>query len=265
VKTGKTSMGQLQDYLDLVGDVKAQTNVDIYPDVGGKLASVDVKVGDIIEKNQTVIAMVDPSKPGDKYALSAVYSPISGIVTSKPAEIGATVTTTTSITTVGDLKTLDVEVQVPEAQVAKVKKGQTAKLTLEAYPGIGFDAYVDRLYPVVDTTSRTKTVILNLKQADKRVNLGMYVNVQLLLDKNESRVIIPEDSIVTRNEQSWVFALGANNTVKKLTITKGLSIDGKTEILTGLTGSETLITEGQELLDEGSKVKIVNDQNEGKN
>ena len=74
VKTQVLGNGQfLRDYLELTGDVVTETNVDVFPDTGGRLAVVHVQVGYSMVKGKTIIAEVDPSKPGASYAMSPVY------------------------------------------------------------------------------------------------------------------------------------------------------------------------------------------------
>jgi len=248
--------GSLRDYLELTGDVVTETNVDVYPDTGGRLAVVRSQVGDTMVKGKTVIAEVDPSKPGSSYALSPVYSPISGTLTSLTGELGATVTTGTSLGTVGVLSDLLVDAQVPETQIASVKNGLKADVTFEAFPGQVFPAIVKRVDPVIDTASRTKKIRLAFTNGAGPVNLGMFAKVKLYFDARQPKVLAPLESIVTRVGKSYVFVLNGD-TVQKREVTVGLSVDGTVELLSGVKEGETMVTKGQELLDDGSKVKVV--------
>jgi multidrug efflux pump subunit AcrA (membrane-fusion protein) len=256
VKTQVLSTGSLRDYLELNGDVVTETNVDIFPDTGGRLATIRVQVGDTMVKGRTLIAEVDPSKPGSSYALSPVYSPISGTLTSLTGELGATVTTTTSLGTVGILSELLVDAQVPETQIASVKNGLKADITFEAFPGQVFAAQVKRVDPVVDTTSRTKKIRLAFVNGAGPVNLGMFAKVKLYFDPRQPEVLAPLESIVTRLGKSFVFVVNGE-TVQKRVVTVGLAVDGTAEILSGVKAGETMVVKGQELLDDGVKVKVV--------
>src|SRR6185369_1853200 len=103
-----------RNYLELTGDVVTETNVDIFPDTGGTLSAINVQVGDPLVKGKTLIASIDPSKPGASFALSPVYSPLTGTLTSLTAQLGATVSAQTSLGTVGVLSDLLVDSKVPE-------------------------------------------------------------------------------------------------------------------------------------------------------
>lgn len=259
VKVQKAVSGNLQTYLELTGDVSAETNVDIYPDVGGKLTAVRAKVGDSVIRGQTPIAEVDPSKPGSTYSISPVYSPITGTVTSMSAQKGATVTTSTSLGTVGILGNLLIDVLVPETDIGNLRLGLKAEVTFSAYPGQLFTAEIDRLSPVVDSTSRTKKIRLKFLDHDPRINAGMFAQVKLLFDPQPSRVLIPSGAVLTQSGKKVVF-VSDGQTVHRKEVSVGLSSDGTTEILSGLKDGDSLVVKGQELLDDGAKIRIISTQ-----
>lgn len=256
VKVQELKTGSLRNYLELTGDVVTETNVAIFPDTGGKLAEVFVRVGDQVVKGKSVIATVDPSKPGVSYSLSPVTSPLTGTITTLTAQLGATVTTQTSLGTVGILSDLLVESKVPETQVASVVTGLRADVTFEAFPGRVFAAVVDRVDPVVDTTSRTKTIRLKFVSSAGPVDLGMFAKVKLYFENREPKVLVPQESVVTRLGKPGVFVVQENVVVRR-EVTLGLSVDGVAEVLSGLKTGEVLVVKGQELLDAGARVKVV--------
>jgi multidrug efflux pump subunit AcrA (membrane-fusion protein) len=256
VRTQTLATGSLRDYLDLTGDVVTETNVAVYPDVGGKLAAVYVQVGDQVVKGKTVIAAVDPSKPGASYALSSVYSPLTGTLTTLNAQLGATVSTGTSLGTVGVLSDLMVESKVPEVQVAQVKTGLKAEVQFEAFPGKTFQAVVDRVAPVVDPTSRTKTIRLTFEGDASRVDLGMFAKVKLLLQARTPEVLAPEEAVISRLGKKFVFVVEGAKAVRR-EVAVGLSVDGLLELVSDVKAGETLVVRGQELLDDGAAVKVV--------
>lgn len=256
VRTQTLEAASLRDYLDLSGDVVTETNVAVYPEVGGKLAAVYVQVGDQVVKGKTVIASVDPSKPGASYALSPVYSPLTGTLTTLNAQLGATVSTATSLGTVGILDELLVEVKVPEVQVASVKVGLKAEVVFEAFPGRVFKAVVDRVAPIVDSTSRTKTIRLTFEGDASKVNLGMFAKVKLFLETRAPEVLAPESSVISRLGKKFVFVVEGEKAVRR-EVAVGTAVDGMVELLSGVKAGEALVTRGQELLDDGATVKVV--------
>jgi membrane fusion protein, multidrug efflux system len=257
VRLEKAKRQTLQTYLSLNGDVEAETNIDVYADIAGKLANLKVDLGSSVEKGQAV-AQVDPSKPGESYALSSVYSPISGTVTAVNVQVGATVSTSTSIVTVGKIDKLEIVAKVPERDVSGLKEGLPAVATFEAYPGEKFYTTIYKVNPVVDSASRTKEIRLRFNKPDSRVNAGMFAKLVVYTEAYPNTLVITEDAILIRNDQSIVFVVKDDNTVEKRVIQTGISVDGMIEVKDGLTAGENIVLEGQQVLADGSKVKAIN-------
>lgn len=264
VKAKAAELKTLRPYIDGGGDVEAATNVSVYPDIGGKLADVKVALGDSVDKGQA-IASVDPSKPGSSYAISAVASPISGTVTSVLAEQGETVSTSTAIVKVGVIDDLEIALYLPERDSAKAKKGMSAKVSFEAFPGESFAATVSRVSPVLDATSRTREVTLKLDSGDERVAAGMYANVRLYTVALASRIVIPAAAVTTRDGASFVYVVAAadgKKTAKKTAVTTGSSVDDEIEISKGVAAGDLIVYEGQDLLSDGAEVSVVGEGSE---
>lgn len=256
VKSAVAEEASLQQYLELNGEVTADTNVAVYPDAAGKLVRQYVKVGSTVSKGD-LLAEVDPSKPGSVYSTNKVYSPISGTITSLDSQVGETVSTSTSLLYVGQVDELSVTVQVPEKSIGLLRLGLAAKITFEAFPGDVFEAQVKTLSPVVDPDSRTKEVTLKFTKKYPRVNAGMFAKVMLYADPRPTHVIIQEDAVLSRFDSNYVFVLDTEDTVKKVEVTTGVSVNGNIEVLSGLKANDRYVVKGMELLDEGSKVKDI--------
>jgi RND family efflux transporter, MFP subunit len=252
----EATRADLQSYIETNGDVEADNTVDVYPDIAGKLVTLRAHLGTKVSKGEA-IADIDPSKPGASYALSPVYAPISGTLTSVPQKIGATVSTGTSIAQIGDIGNLQVSAKIPERDVAVLKTGLRAIVTFEAYPGVEFPVHVFRVSPLVDSTSRTKEIYLSFDAEDTRINAGMFAKIKLFTTVSKGCVTVPEESIVTNYEKQYVYAVNGDSTVTKREVKIGTTVDGVTEILSGLKVGEKIANQGVTSLSDGVKVKDI--------
>lgn len=257
VRTDTSVRKTLQTYIEVNGDVAAETNVDVVPDAAGKLTTLKAEVGSQVRKGQ-LVAEVDPSKPGAAYSLSPIYAPISGTVTAAPLSVGATVSTSTTVFSVGVMDKLEIVAKIPERDVGQLKAGLKAQITLEAFPGESFAAYVDQVAPVVDSTTRTKKIVLKFEKADSRINAGMFAGIRLDTVAYANRVAVPDEAVTTLRGATYVYVLKGDSTVERREVKTGVSVDGMTEIASGLTESETVVVQGQQLLSDGVKVRVVN-------
>ena len=250
----------LQEYLLLSGNVKADNTISVFPDMAGKLVNVPVTLGSYVKKGQ-VIAEVDPSVPGSVYAKSPVYAPIEGYITSLPLTPGTTVSTSTEIAQIGNIKNLQIESKVPEGKIGVLKNNLTAEISLEAYKNETFPAHIFRISPIVDETSRTKEVYFLFDTNDSRINAGMYVRIKLNTVLHKNIISVPSDCIVTESGKKYVYVASENDeklAVEKREIEEGVTVDARTEITAGLNENEEIVVSGMQVLSDGAEVRDVN-------
>ncbi len=256
VNTTTAVKGQLFDYLEINGDIVAQSSVDVYADTTGKLSKLNVKVGDYVSKNQ-IIAEVDPSKPGQTFAASPVKTPIGGTVTSIPGDIGAVISTAVPVATVSKVDSLEISTGIAERYISRITSGQQALIEVEAYPDVRFTAYVSEVSPVVDPITRTMAVTLAFNQQNRRIKAGMFAKVKIIVQEKKGTVKIPQECMVIREDSPVVFVVGDDQTVTARTIVPGIQIDNKLEVLEGIKPGETVVIRGQTLLEDGAKIRVI--------
>ncbi len=258
VNVYKASLKNLDDYLEFGGNVQTASSVDIYPDVqSGKISRILVKVGDKVKKDQ-VLCEVDASRPGMDYKNSPIKAPVAGTITSFPYNIGQTVAASMPVGKISSTGTLEVKTNVAERFVSRVAMNQKAELTFDAYPGEKFPATLVEIDPVLDTSSRTLGIKLVQTPPDSRLKAGMYARIKLITDTKKNTIIIPDDVIVTRNEEDIVYIVDSvTNTVKASPVKKGIRVDDKQEVEMGITPGDLVVIKGQALLTDGAKVNVI--------
>ncbi len=256
VNTEKPSRESISESLRVSGDVVAENSVEIYPDTSGKLIKRFVSIGDYVSKGD-VIAKVDPSKPGTVYEASPVESTISGTVTRLPGSLGYTVTTATSVATIGDLENLQIQVFIPEKYLAWIKSGLKGEAEFTPYPGKKFAVYIAETSPVLDSDSRTIGVKLSFENFDSKVvKAGMFASVSIFTKVSENTLTVPSSSVLDSGNGNYVYVVQDNKAIIRYVET-GLASETKTEILSGIDGKDDVIVSGQSLVTNGASVKII--------
>ncbi len=262
VTAKKLSVGTLDDYLEFGGDVDSVSSVSVMPDMAGKLSGVKVSVGDMVKKDQ-IIAYVDASRPGYNYSESPVKAPAAGRIISLVTNIGTTVSQAMPVAKISNTEEMEIKINVPERFISRVKEGQRVELTFDAYPGEIFGAKVSEVSPVLDNSSRTMLTKVRIVQRNNKIKIGMYARVKLITETRSNSIVLSSTAIVTREGKPYVFVLNQTTsedekpTVHQQAVKLGLTIDDKTEIVDGLTAGQIVVTKGQSLLSEGSKVNVV--------
>ncbi|MDD7416681.1 MAG: efflux RND transporter periplasmic adaptor subunit [Treponemataceae bacterium] len=254
----KVNNSNLDDYLAFGGNVQAASSVDIYPDVqSGKITRILVKVGEVVQKNQ-VLAEVDSSRPGMDYKVSPIKAPVSGTVTSLPINVGSTVAASMAIGKISSTGKLEIKTNVAERFISRIGLYQKAELTFDAFPGESFPAVLVEIDPVLDTSSRTLGIKLIQEPSDPRLRAGMYARIKLVTDTKKNAIVIPHNVIVTRNSKDIVYVLNPiDSTVSVREVQKGIRVDDKQEVVSGLNAGDIIIVKGQALLSEGAKVNVI--------
>jgi multidrug efflux pump subunit AcrA (membrane-fusion protein) len=257
VRAAKAEKRDLQAYLELNGNVVNENQVAVYPDMGGRLVSVNATLGSRLRKGQ-VIAEVDPSKPGSAYSLSPVIAPISGTVVGVSASVGSTVSASSLIVTIADSQRLEIETYIPEREVGQLKEGLGAEITFAAFPGETFHARVSHVSPVLDATSRTKRIVLDFTAQDNRINAGMFAGIKLNTRNYKNVIAVPAEAVVELRGVNGVYVLDqSDDRALFREITTGVTVDGETEIQRGLEPGMPVVVQGQQFLTDGAKVRII--------
>jgi len=257
VRVTPVENGTIENSVVINGDVLAANQVSIFPTVGGKITETFFQVGDRISQG-TVVAMVDPSRPGQVYSESPVVSTISGTILSIPVNRGDTVSTQTPVYVVGDLSTLMVETFVPERFSNAARLGLAAQVTLEALPGETFTAVVDELSPVLDPASRTLRIRLRFTgRMDPRIKAGMFSTVTLVTNVHRDVPVIPRGALINTYGSWVVFTVNEQNIASRREVSLGLENENFIEVVKGLEIGNLVVSAGQIFLSDGDPVRIV--------
>jgi RND family efflux transporter MFP subunit len=205
---------------------------------------------------------------------TTIRAPFSGVVVKKMTEVGESVTpiapgvnlstSSGAIVAMADMNSLEAEVDVNESNVGQLKAGQPADITVQAIPDKTYKGVLRQVIPTADRTKATvtvKTVILN---KDQNLKPEMSCNVTFLepakatTRKNAAPVrivTVPKEAVVTRNGKSVVFEIDSDK-VRALPIVTGNDLHGQIIVKSGLAGSETLVNDPPQKLQDGDAVKI---------
>lgn len=262
VNTTTAVKGQIRDYLALSGDLVAGSTVDVYSDVAGKVTKLYVSVGDRVTKDAP-LADVDPSRPGMTYVAGVAKAPIAGTIVTLPVQIGTTVSQAAPIARLSRTDALELRTYVAERFVSKMRLGLKAEVSLEAYPGQVFPAVVKELSPVLDPASRTMEVRLDVYGDGAHLKAGMFAKVKVITEDKQGIVKIPATAVVKRFGENYVFVVETDPTdpafrvARKRAVVSGILIDDKLEVTSGLKADEEIIVRGQTLLEDGTRVNVV--------
>jgi RND family efflux transporter MFP subunit len=202
---------------------------------------------------------------------TVIRAPFAGVVVKKMAEVGESVapippgvnlsTSSGAIVAMADMATLEVEVDVAEANVARLTPDQPAEITIEAFPDKRYRATLRQVIPTADRTKATVQVKVALVDRDPGVKPEMSAKVSFVAPEQPQEpgaaaprvMVAPATAIVERDGGSAVFVLGEDTVTLVPVKTVGTRASGVV-IVSGLTGSETLVINPPASLATGDRV-----------
>lgn len=178
------------------------------------------------------------------------------VVARRHVSTGDTVAAGDPLITVVDLDPLDAVVYVTEREYGRLRAGQKAVITTDAYPGRTFDGRIERIAPVFRETSRQARMELEIANPDEILKPGMFIRAEIVLDRVEGAVVVPRVALTTRDGKTGVFiADEAAGTVAWRPVEVGITEGDRVQVIgEGVSGK--VVTLGQQLIDDGSAITI---------
>lgn len=197
-----------------------------------------------------------------------VRSPYDGIVVSKDAQPGEMISpisagggfTRTGIATIVDMASNEIEVDVNENYIARVKPGQHVTATLDAYPDWQIPAHVRTVIPTADRVKGTVKVRITFEHLDPRILPDMGVKVAFLPDetpaekKSNAVALVPQQAVRHSGQHSAVF-LFHDGTVERRAISTGATRATDVEVLSGIAVGDLVVVKGPADLQDGQRVQ----------
>ncbi len=201
-----------------------------------------------------------------------IRAPFDGVVVTKSANVGDIVTPFSSavdskgaVVNMADLSTLEVEADVSEASLSKIKVGQPCEILLDALPDVRFSGTVSRQVPTVDRAKATVTTKVRFDRLDDRILPDMSAKVSFLSSKvdqsaNKPTIAVSADAVVTRDGNPTVFRLktaGDRSAAEAVAVTTGATYPDGVEITSGnLKSGEKVIVRPVDRIADGTPVAV---------
>ena len=242
VKTVKPAYKNLEELLELTGDVRGFSEAKVYSKVSGKLQEKKKDVGDPVSKND-MVAFVDRDEPAFEYKLAAVASPIGGVITQYYLDIGETVTPQNPIFEVASIDKIKITTNITEEDIPKIKKGLPARFSVDAYPEKTFYGEVSKINQSVSLQTRTAQIEIAVSNKDMFLKPGMFAKIELILSVHKDVLSIPTDSVGETDSQKYVYVI-EDAVVHKKMIKTGISQNSFIEILDGVLVTDDVVSVG---------------------
>jgi len=195
------------------------------------------------------VSAPDLTSAGHRKPLLPVRSPIGGVITEKHAIVGELADPSKSLFTVADLSSVWVMVDINEKDLAKVHRGQSATVTLGAFPDVKLKGRITYIADLVDVSSRTVKARVEVANPGRKLKPEMFATVELTLAADAPPVLaVPEDALQDLDGKKVVFVAEKESEFAARPVQTGRAAGGLVEIVSGLKEGERYAVKGSFIL-----------------
>ena len=201
-----------------------------------------------VEQLSTVLENVDGA--------GNVIAPISGTLVSLNAEENAFVSPSMPVAVIDGVDQMKISVSVSEALVPKLTIGDSVDVAVSAADQT-FSGSIRSVEQAANAQTKLYTVTVSVPSDVSGLLSGMFADVTFHTDTASGAIVVPTESILTSGSTQYVYVVQDDNTAKYVEVTTGLTGNGVTEVTSGLSAGQQLVTVGQSYLSDGAAVRVV--------
>ncbi len=237
----------------ITGEIAPLWKIDVFPKINGIVLREMTGPGSVVQKDQA-LAEMKQDVPGVEFSPVKINAPVSGTITMDAVEEGATLTMQKPAYSISKLRQVYMVAPVMEALIGKIKTGNPAKISVEAYPDRPFMGKIAEISPNVDPVSRTVQIKIKIDNPKRLLKPGMFARAAIKTDHRKG-LIVPLDAVVYTGARRYVFVVREGK-AKKIDVIQGAILDNKIAVTGDLQEGELVVVMGQNLLEDGRAVEV---------
>jgi len=184
-----------------------------------------------------------------------IATPISGFVAERNADIGDLARAEDVLMKIVDLSSIRTVVNVVERDYGKIRLGQTATVTVDGIADKEFAGRIVRQAPVLDPTTRTARVMIEIANQDALLKPGMHGRVTIVVSRHSNALAVPASAIHGQSGSEYLFTVDESGKMaKKRHVSVGFRDGNLRQILNGLNENSLVVTLGGRLIKDGSLI-----------
>lgn len=184
-----------------------------------------------------------------------IRTPFAGYVGLRTISVGNFVNAGQGIVTVTSVDPIKVDFRVPELFLSNLHDGQQVDVVVDAFPDRVFKGTVYAIDPIVDVNGRAVRLRARVENKDRSLAPGLFARVTLTIGRKPGAILMPEAALVPHEGGGVVFTV-EDGVAQRREVKLGKRLDGKVEVLDGLTVGELVVTAGQARLRDAAPVEV---------
>lgn len=200
-------------------------------------------------------AAMEKLRRGERPRTVAIPSPVSGTVIEKMAVEGARFRAGETLFRIVDTTNMWVMAEVYEQDLAFVKVGDVARVTVNTWPDRSFEGRVTFIYPNVGKDSRTARLRIEVPNPDGHLRAEMAATVEIIAPLDGQRLVVPESAVIDSGQRQAVLVERTEGRYEPRPVKLGVRVPGYVEVLDGVQAGERVVTQATFLIDAESNIR----------
>jgi len=196
-------------------------------------------------------------RAGEVQRDATLTSPVDGVIVERHYDAGSLVGPGDQpVVVIADLRVMKLEAGVSELEAGRLRVGMPARVTAQALPGQIFDGRVAAIAPEIDARNRHFKIEVRMANPGSTVLSGMYGSATVPLERAEKVLTVPRDAVTTRDGKRVALRI-QDDTIQAVPVTEGLTDGVVTEIASGLSAGDRIVSDARQDVATGVKVNPV--------
>ena len=232
--------------------IEAKKSYNVVSKTDGILNDIFFKESSFVEKGDKLFSILSTSSIGE----ILITAPFNGYVGITDYKIGDKLKNGDLLLTLDDMSSMKAFIYLPEKILPQISKNIKYIASSKLFPDQKYFGVISNIDQRVNRDSRTIRAYAIIDNKNKNLRPGLLLNIDIVLDEIKDTMLIPEESVLTSKDYSYVFVID-EDVAKLKKVNLGITSNGMIQILSGLKSNDKVVTLGHEKLKDGSKIKII--------
>ena len=232
--------------------IEAKNSYNVVSKTDGILNDIFFKESSFVKKGDKLFSILSTSSIGE----ILITAPFDGYVGLTDYKLGDKLKNGDLLLTLDDMSSMKAFIYLPEKILPQITGDIKYIASSKLFPNQKYLGVISNIDQRVNRDSRTIRAYAIIENINNNLRPGLMLNIDIILDEIEATMLIPEESVLTSKDYSYVFVID-ENIAKLKEVDLGISSNGMIQILSGINSEDKVVTLGHEKLKDGSKIKII--------
>tara|TARA_B100001059_G_scaffold225797_1_gene253402 strand:+ start:1094 stop:1999 length:906 start_codon:yes stop_codon:yes gene_type:complete len=232
--------------------IEANKSYNVVSKTDGVLNDIFFTESSYVNKGDKLFSILSTSSVGE----ILITAPFDGYVGITDYKIGDKLRNGDFMLTLDDMSYMKAFIYLPEKILPQISGNIKYSATSKLFPGQKYSGTITNIDQRVNRDSRTIKAYAIIDNKNNILRPGLLLNIDIILEEIKDTMLIPEESVLTSKDYSYVFIID-DNIAKLKKVNLGITSNGKIQVLDGIKSQDSVVTLGHEKLKDGSKIKII--------